>query len=158
MGNPMSPWEDAMTRALECATQSLDSGDVLVGAVVLDDSGEVIGEGWNTRERDGNPSGHAEMMALQQAAQRLGTWRLEGATVVVTLEPCVMCAGAIAQSGVSRVVYGAPDEKAGAAGGGPHDLLRDRSLPHRVDEVIGGVMADEAAALLREFFQTKRRG
>ncbi len=154
----MSPWEEAMSRALERATQSRDSGDVPVGAVVLDDSGEVIGEGWNTRERDGNPSGHAEMMALQQAAQRLGTWRLDGATVVVTLEPCVMCAGAIAQSGVSRVVYGAPDEKAGAAGGGPHDLLRDRSLPHRVDEVIGGVMADEAAAMLREFFQTKRRG
>ena len=154
----MSPWDEAMSRALECATQSLDSGDVPVGAVVLDDSGEVIGEGWNTRERDGNPSGHAEMMALQQAAQSLGTWRLDGATVVVTLEPCVMCAGAIAQSGVSRVVYGAPDEKAGAAGGGPHDLLRDRSLPHRVDEVIGGVLADEAAAMLREFFQTKRRG
>jgi len=98
------------------------------------------------------------MMALQHAAESRGTWRLDGTTLVVTLEPCVMCAGAIAQSGVSRVVYGAADEKAGAAGGGPHDLLRDRSLPHRVDEVIGGVLADEAAALLREFFQKKRLG
>lgn len=145
-----------MARALECAAHSLDSGDVPVGAVVVDDSGEVIGEGWNTRERDGNPTGHAEMMALQQAADALGRWRLDGTTVVVTLEPCVMCAGAIAQSGVSRVVFGATDEKAGAAGGGPHDLLRDRSLPHRVDEVIGGVAGDEAAALLRKFFQKKR--
>ena len=145
-----------MARALECATQSLGSADVPVGAVVIDDAGDIIGEGWNTRERDGNPAGHAEMMALREAATTRGTWRLDGTTVVVTLEPCVMCAGAIAQSGVSRVIYGAADEKAGAAGGGPHDLLRDRSLPHRVDEVIGGVRADEAAALLREFFQIKR--
>ena len=152
----MSVWDEAMARALECAAQSLGSGDVPVGAVVMDDAGDIIGEGWNTRERDGNPSGHAEMMALKEAAKNRGTWRLDGTTVVVTLEPCVMCAGALAQSGVSRVIYGAADEKAGAAGGGPHDLLRDRSLPHRVDEVIGGVRADEAAALLRDFFQTKR--
>mgnify|MGYP001546670195 FL=1 len=145
-----------MRRALECAGRARESADVPVGAVVLDTSGTIIAEGWNTREGDNNRAGHAEIMALQNAAKSRGTWRLEGTTLVVTLEPCVMCAGAIAQSGVSRVVYGAADEKAGAAGGGPHDLLRDRSLPHRVEEVIGGVGADDAAEMLREFFQHKR--
>ena len=145
-----------MADALEAARQALASGDVPVGAVVLDADGYTIGRGFNTRERDADPVGHAEINALREAAQARGNNRLDGCTIVVTLEPCVMCAGAIAQSGVSRVVYGAADAKAGAAGGGPHDLVRDRALPYRVNEVIGGVCAEESAALLEGFFRDLR--
>ena len=151
-----SPFDAAMADALEAARQALHSGDVPVGAVVLDSDGTTIGRGFNTRERDADPTGHAEINALREAAQTLGNSRLDGCTIVVTLEPCVMCAGAIAQSGVSRVVYGAADAKAGAAGGGPHDLVRDRALPYRVNEVIGGVRAEESTALLGEFFKYLR--
>jgi len=151
-----SPFDAAMADALEAARQALLSADVPVGAVVLDSDGTTIGRGFNTRERDADPTGHAEINALREAAQTLGNSRLDGCTIVVTLEPCVMCAGAIAQSGVSRVVYGAADAKAGAAGGGPHDLVRDRALPYRVNEVIGGVRAKESTALLGEFFKYLR--
>jgi len=151
-----SPFDAAMAAALEAARQALHSGDVPVGAVVLDSHGTTIGRGFNTRERDADPTGHAEINALREAAQTIGNSRLDGCTIVVTLEPCVMCAGAIAQSGVSRVVYGAADAKAGAAGGGPHDLVRDRALPYRVNEVIGGVRAEESTALLGEFFKYLR--
>jgi len=151
-----SPFDAAMADALEAARQALHSGDVPVGAVVLDSDGTTIGRGFNTRERDADPTGHAEINALREAAQTIGNSRLDGCTIVVTLEPCVMCAGAIAQSGVSRVVYGAADAKAGAAGGGPHDLVRDRALPYRVNEVIGGVRAEESTALLGEFFKYLR--
>ena len=151
-----SPFDAAMADALEAARQALLSADVPVGAVVLDSDGTTIGRGFNTRERDADPTGHAEINALREAAQTLGNSRLDGCTIVVTLEPCVMCAGAIAQSGVSRVVYGAADAKAGAAGGGPHDLVRDRALPYRVNEVIGGVRAEESTALLGEFFKYLR--
>lgn len=145
-----------MAEALDLARSALGSGDVPVGAIVIDVAGEVVGRGFNTRERDHDPAGHAEINALREAAARAGTSRLDGFTIVVTLEPCVMCAGAIAQAGIARVVYGAADEKAGAAGGGPHDLVRDRALPYRVSEVIGGVRADESAGLLRTFFSALR--
>jgi len=151
-----SPFDAAMADALEAARQALPSGDVPVGAVVLDPDGATIGRGFNTRERDADPAGHAEINALRVAAQTVGNHRLDGCTIVVTLEPCVMCAGAIAQSGVSRVVYGAADAKAGAAGGGPHDLVRDRALPYRVTEVIGGVRAEDSATLLEGFFRNLR--
>lgn len=141
-----------MGEALDQARTGIAGGDVPVGAIVVDSSGTVIGRGHNTREATSDPSGHAEIVALRAAATAVGSARLDGCTIVVTLEPCVMCAGAITQAGISRVVYGAPDPKAGAAGGGPHDLVRDRALPHRVDEVIGGVRAEESAALLRNFF------
>jgi tRNA(adenine34) deaminase len=145
-----------MDQALDQARAALGSGDVPVGAIVVTAEGVVVGQGHNTRERDRNPVGHAEINALLQAAETLGTSRLDEATIVVTLEPCVMCAGAIAQAGITRVIYGAADAKAGAAGGGPHDLVRDRALPYRVDEVIGGVRAEQAAQLLTEFFQQLR--
>ncbi len=145
-----------MSRALEVAREALTSGDVPVGALVISPDGDVVGEGYNTRERDRSPVGHAEINALTAAAQTLDDNRLDGCTLVVTLEPCVMCAGSIGQAGISTLVYGAADEKAGAAGGGPHDLVRDRSLPHRVDEVIGGVKAAECSALLVDFFKTLR--
>lgn len=145
-----------MSRALGAARSALSSGDVPVGALVVSPEGEVIGEGYNTRERDRSPVGHAEINALAVAATTLGENRLDGCTLVVTLEPCVMCAGAIGQAGISTLVYGAADPKAGAAGGGPHDLVRDRSLPYRVDEVIGGVRATECSALLTKFFQALR--
>jgi tRNA(adenine34) deaminase len=143
----------AMTRALELAASAPAHGDVPVGAVVTR-AGEVIGEGRNLRERDGDPLAHAEIVALRAAASALGSWNLEDCTLVVTLEPCVMCAGAILQTRVGRVVFGAWDEKAGAAGS-VHDLLRDRRMPHRA-EVLGGVRAEEGATLLRAFFDEKR--
>ena len=149
----LDAWMDA---ALEQARLAPASGDVPVGAIVVDVNGQILGRGHNTREAKADPSGHAEIVALRAAARAAGSPRLDGCTLVVTLEPCVMCAGAIAQSGISRLVYGASDPKAGAAGGGPHDLVRDRALPHRVDEVIGGVRADEAAMLLTEFFAARR--
>ena len=149
-------FDEAMGLALEQARSALATGDVPVGALVLSPEGEVIGRGANTRERDQDPTGHAEVNALHDAARSLGNNRLDGCTLVVTLEPCVMCAGAIGQSGISRLVYGAADVKAGAAGGGPHDLVRDRALPYRVDEVIGGVRAEESVALLEGFFENLR--
>jgi tRNA(adenine34) deaminase len=149
-------FDEAMGLALEQARSALATGDVPVGALVLSPEGEVIGRGANTRERDQDPTGHAEVNALHDAARSLGNNRLDGCTLVVTLEPCVMCAGAIGQAGISRLVYGAADVKAGAAGGGPHDLVRDRALPYRVDEVIGGVRAEESVALLEGFFENLR--
>lgn len=154
MSLPVPAADDAaMTRALELAASAPAHGDVPVGAVVTR-AGEVIGEGRNLRERDGDPLAHAEIVALRAAASALGSWNLEDCTLVVTLEPCVMCAGAILQTRVGRVVFGAWDEKAGAAGS-VHDLLRDRRMPHRA-EVLGGVRAEEGATLLRAFFDEKR--
>jgi len=145
-------WERWMREALQIAIRASQSGDVPVGAVVISPGGEIVASGHNTRQRDDDPTGHAEIVALRAAGSAVGTSRLDDYTLVVTLEPCVMCAGAIAQAGISRLIYGAWDPKAGAAGGGPHDLVRDRSLPHRVDEVIGGVLSNECRALLDEFF------
>lgn len=145
---------EAMTRALALADAAGGAGDVPVGAVVLDAAGHIIGEGRNLREETADPTAHAEIVALREAAARIGSWNLEGTTLVVTLEPCLMCAGAILQSRVGRVVFGAWDDKAGAAGS-LYDVLRDRRLPYRV-EVVGGVAADAASALLRSFFERLR--
>ena len=141
--------ELALVEARACA----HSDDVPVGAVILNAAGEVIATGRNTKERDEDPLGHAEVMAIRAAAEELGNWRLSDCTLVVTLEPCVMCAGAILAARIPTVVYGAWDEKAGAAGS-VFDLLRDRRLNHQV-EVISGVMAEECGQLLTEFFREK---
>jgi tRNA(adenine34) deaminase len=141
--------ELALVEARACA----HSEDVPVGAVILDAAGEVIATGRNTKERDKDPLGHAEVMAIRAAAEKLGNWRLNECTLVVTLEPCVMCAGAILAARIPTVVYGAWDEKAGAAGS-VFDLLRDRRLNHQV-EVISGVLAEECGQLLTEFFREK---
>ena len=147
----MSALETAMTVALGEAVRALETGDVPVGAIVVGSEGAVVGSGRNEREATGDPTAHAEIVALRDAATNAGSWNLSGHTLVVTLEPCVMCAGAILNSRIERVVFGAWDEKAGAAGS-VFDLLRDRSLPIRVDEVVGGVLGEECAALLTGFF------
>ncbi|WP_425561800.1 tRNA adenosine(34) deaminase TadA [Microbacterium awajiense] len=143
-----------MRRALELAGEAGAAGDVPVGAVVADAAGRVIGEGMNAREVEADPTAHAEIVALRRAAASVGSWNLEGATLAVTLEPCLMCAGAILQSRISRVVFGAWEDKTGAAGS-MYDVLRDRRLPVRV-EVVAGVAEDEASALLRDFFDARR--
>ncbi|GAA1137146.1 tRNA adenosine(34) deaminase TadA [Microbacterium natoriense] len=144
----------AMTRALELAAEAAAADEIPVGAVVLDAEGRVLAEGRNDREATHDPTGHAEVNALRGAAASIGSWNLDGCTLVVTLEPCVMCAGAILQSRISRVVFGAWDDKAGAAGS-MYDVLRDRRLPYRA-EVVGGVEADAATGLLRAFFEQRR--
>jgi len=147
---------EAVRAALEQARLAVDSGDVPIGAVVLDPAGSVIGRGHNVRERDGDPTGHAELVALRRAAEATGEWRLAGCTLVVTLEPCTMCAGAAVLSRVDRLVFGAYDAKAGAVGS-LWDVVRDRRLNHR-PEVVGGVLADECSALLDDFFAHQRLG
>lgn len=149
-------WAAPMRSALELAEATGSSDDVPVGAVVVDAAGQLTGSGANCRERDGDPTAHAEILALRAAARSTGAWRLAGSTLVVTLEPCPMCAGAAVAARVDRVVYGAPDPKAGAAGS-VWELLRDRRLNHR-PEVVGGVLADESADLLRRFFAQRRPG
>ena len=143
-----------MRQALDLAAMAAGEGDVPVGAVVVDAAGTVIGTGRNTRERDADPTGHAEIVAIREAAAARGEWRLEGCTLVVTLEPCTMCAGALVAARIERLVFGAFDEKAGAVGS-LWDVVRDRRLNHR-PEVVSGVLADESATLLREFFLTHR--
>ena len=143
-----------MREALALAAMAAGEDDVPVGAVVLDSAGTVIGTGRNTRERDADPTGHAEIVAMREAAAATGEWRLEGCTLVVTLEPCTMCAGALVAARVERLVFGAFDEKAGAVGS-LWDVVRDRRLNHR-PEVVSGVLADESAELLRDFFLTHR--
>ena len=144
----------AMDRALALAVAAGEAGDVPVGAVVMDASGAVIGEGRNLREVEHDPTAHAEVVALREAAAARDSWNLEGCTLVVTLEPCVMCAGAVLQSRVSRLVFGAWDDKAGAVGS-VYDVVRDRRLPYRA-EVVAGVREEEASALLRGFFDERR--
>ncbi len=143
-----------MARALELAAAAAADGDIPVGALVVDEDGIVIGEGRNTRERDGDPTGHAEVVALRAAAQAKGEWRLTGCTLVVTLEPCPRCAGAAVLSRVQRIVLGAWDPKMGACGS-VWDVVRDRRSTHRV-EVVGGVREDAATALLQGFFAEHR--
>ena len=153
----LSSFEPAMRLALGQAAGLIASGDdadVPVGAVVLDAEGEVIASGRNQREANGDPTAHAEIVALRRAAASRDRWRLDGCTLVVTLEPCTMCAGAAAAARLDRLVYGAADPREGAAGS-LWDVLRDRRLPHRV-EVIGGVLEDECADLLRRFFARQR--
>ena len=142
-----------MTRALELARQAAAHDDVPVGCVIVLD-GEVIGEGENRRECDNDPTAHAELVALRQAAERIGRWRLDGATVYVTLEPCVMCAGALLNARVARVVMGALDDKAGAVGS-RYNVLNDPRLLHEAS-LTYDVGAEESASLLREFFQSRR--
>lgn len=144
----------AMREALAQARLAVGTGDVPVGAVVVGPDGAVVGRGRNAREATGDPTAHAEVLALREAAARLGRWRLGDCALVVTLEPCAMCAGAVVLARVPRLVLGAWDPKAGACGS-VHDLVRDRRLNHRV-EVVGGVLEEECAALLREFFAGHR--
>jgi tRNA(adenine34) deaminase len=143
-----------MALALDEAQRALATGDVPVGAVVVDGAGTVVGRGHNGREALADPTAHAEMVALREAAAWTGGWHLDGCTLVVTLEPCTMCAGALVLARVARLVYGAVDEKAGAVGS-LWDVVRDRRLNHR-PEVVGGVRAEEAAEALRAFFRTHR--
>jgi tRNA(adenine34) deaminase len=149
-----NPYDAPMRAALEIARAALDGGDVPVGAVVLGPSGTVIGTGHNVREVAADPTGHAEVIALREAAAARGQWRLDGCTLVVTLEPCTMCAGAAVLARVDRLVFGAYDEKGGAVGS-LWDVVRDRRLNHR-PEVIAGLLAEESTALLEEFFRTHR--
>ena len=147
-------FDGAMRRALALAAEAAAGGDVPVGAVVMDAGGRIIGEGRNRRELTTDPTAHAEIVAMREAAASIGSWNLDGCTLVVTLEPCLMCAGALLQAHVGRVVFGAWDDKAGAAGS-MYDVVRDRRLPFRA-EVVGGVREEEAVALLRGFFDARR--
>jgi tRNA(adenine34) deaminase len=149
-------YDDAMQAALGEARHALESSDVPIGAVVLDASGSVIARGHNERERDGDPTAHAELVAVRRAARAVGGWRLTGCTLVVTLEPCTMCAGAIVLSRIDRLVFGAFDPKAGAVGS-LWDVVRDRRLNHR-PEVVSGVLAEDCSALLDDFFAHQRLG
>ncbi|ROP65547.1 tRNA-adenosine deaminase [Curtobacterium sp. PhB115] len=148
------PFVPAMERALVEARACLATGDVPVGAVVLDRDGVVVATGRNEREALQDPTAHAEVLALRAAAAVAGDWHLEEHTLVVTLEPCPMCAGAIMAARVPRIVFGAWDPKAGASGS-VYDIARDRRLPHR-SEVVGGVLEGECAALLDDFFSLRR--
>ena len=146
-----SAYDDAMRLALSEAEAALRTGDVPVGAVVLAPDGGVIGVGRNLREATHDPTGHAEVVAMREAAQALGGWRLDDCTLVVTLEPCTMCAGAVVLARVPTLVFGAWEPKTGAAGS-LWDVVRDRRLNHR-PEVYSGVLADECAALVRDYFR-----
>jgi tRNA(adenine34) deaminase len=151
----MSDAETIMRQALAEARAAATAGEVPIGCVIVHDPGGiVIGRGFNRRETDHDPTAHAEILALRQASQTLGTWRLTDCTVYVTLEPCPMCAGAIVNARVPRLVYGCDDPKAGAVRS-LYRLCEDARLNHRVD-VTGGILADECAAVLREFFQAQR--
>lgn len=152
---PRPDLDRLMGLAIDEARLALSTGDVPVGAVVVGPDGAVVGRGHNAREATGDPTAHAEVVALRAAAQTVGEWRLAGCTLVVTLEPCAMCAGATMLARVPRLVLGAWDEKAGATGS-VWDLVRDRRSTHRV-EVVGGVREDECAALLLDFFGGHRR-
>ncbi len=151
---PTAHDEEAMRLALAEAAAATATDDVPVGAVVLGPDGAVLGRGRNERELRHDPTAHAEVVAMREAAAALGSWRLDGCALVVTLEPCAMCAGAILQGRIARVVFGAWDDKAGAAGS-VLDVLRERRLPHRV-EVVAGVLAGEAEAQLAAFFNDRR--
>lgn len=143
-----------MRAAIEAAGMASTHGDVPIGCVVLGPEGQTLASACNERELTGDPTAHAEVVALRRAAERLGSWRLDGCTLVVTLEPCTMCAGAIVLSRVERLVFGAFDDKAGAVAS-LFDVVRDPRLNHR-PEVVSGVLAEESAALLREFFTAHR--
>ena len=152
MSNPV--FIEAMRKSLELAAKASKQGDVPVGAVVLNPAGEIVGQGFNTREIDNDPMNHAEIVAMREAAIANSSWRLDDHTLVVTLEPCTMCAGAAVQARIGRIVFGAFDDKAGAVGS-LWDVVRDRRLPHR-PEVVSGVLADECGSILSEFFKAQR--
>ena len=147
-------FEPTMRAALAEAVAAVATGDVPVGAIVIDDTGTIVGRGRNRREADGDPTAHAEIVALRDAARTVGGWRLDGLTLVVTLEPCTMCAGAITAARLGRLVYGAADPRAGAVGS-LWDVVRDQRLAP-VPEVIGDVLADECLNVIRRFFSEHR--
>ena len=143
-----------MQAALSLAKVAADKGDVPVGAIVVNDAGEILGTGQNLREQNNDPTAHAEIVALRNASEKFGSWRLDDLTIVVTLEPCAMCAGAILQSRIKRLVFAAWDEKAGAVGS-VMDVIRDPRALTKV-EVITGIMEKECSEVLTDFFNTKR--
>jgi tRNA(adenine34) deaminase len=145
--------EELMREALQIAGSALSTGDVPVGAIIVNKDGVIVGKGFNEREANSDPTAHAEIVAIRSAASRLQNWRLDGCTLIVTLEPCAMCAGAIAQSRISKLIFGAWDEKAGAVGS-VWDVLRDPRSIFKV-EVTSGVLENECAALLKDFFSDK---
>ena len=142
-----------MARAIELSSRAAEEGEVPIAAVIYRGE-ELVAEGWNRRENDHDASAHAEIVAIREAGRKLGQWRLNGLSMAVTLEPCPMCAGALVNSRMERVVYGADDPKAGACRS-LYEIPGDRRLNHRLD-VIGGVMSDECVALLRTFFSARR--
>ena len=144
-----------MQQAIELAKETGLNGDVPVGALVVDEVGKIVGQGANLREQDNDPTAHAEIVAIRDAAKKIGNYRLDELTMIVTLEPCGMCAGAIAQSRIKRLVFGAFDKKAGAVGS-IWDLLRDARTISKI-EVISGVLDAESSSILRDFFKNSRR-
>ena len=143
-----------MEQAISFAKLPTNSDDVPVGALIVNEQGEILATGQNLREKDNDPTAHAEIVAIKNAGDKIGNWRLNDLTLVVTLEPCVMCAGAIAQSRMKRLVFGAFDERAGAVGS-IWDVIRDPRALSKI-EVVSGVLADECAVLLKDFFNKKR--
>ena len=143
-----------MQQVISLAREVKSSGDVPVGALIVNEAGEVISYGKNEREKDSDPTAHAEILAIRKASEKIGSWRLDELTLIVTLEPCVMCAGAILQSRIKRLVFGAFDQKAGAVGSSL-DVIRDARVLSKV-EVVSGVLEKECAKLLTDFFSTKR--
>jgi tRNA(adenine34) deaminase len=143
-----------MQQAIAIALEVKSSGDVPVGALIVNKADEILSSGKNEREKDNDPTAHAEIVAIREASEKLGSWRLDDLTLIVTLEPCVMCAGAILQSRIKKLVFGAFDQKAGAVGSSL-DVIRDVRALSKV-EVVGGVLEDECAKLLTDFFTTKR--
>ena len=148
-------YKSLMQQAISLAKETAIKGDVPVGALVVDDSGDVVGQGANLREQDNDPTAHAEIVAIRDAAKKLGNYRLDELTMVVTLEPCGMCAGAITQSRIKRLIFGSFDEKYGAVGS-VWDLLRDSRANHK-PEVIGGVLEQESSFILEKFFKNLRK-
>jgi len=144
-----------MQQAILLAKEAAIKGDVPVGALVVDDAGTIIGSGANLREKENDPTAHAEIVAIRNAASKIGNYRLDDLTMVVTLEPCGMCAGAIAQSRIKRLVFGAFDEKAGAVGSA-WDLIRDYKAMQKI-EVVSGILGKECAEIIKEFFEIRRR-
>jgi tRNA(adenine34) deaminase len=147
-------YQSLMQQAIAIAQEVKSSGDVPVGALIVNEAGEILSSGKNEREKDNDPTAHAEILAIRRAGEKLGSWRLDDLTLVVTLEPCVMCAGAILQSRLKRLVFGAFDQKAGAVGSSL-DVIRDVRALSKV-EVVSGVLEKECAKLLTDFFATKR--
>ena len=143
-----------MQQAISLAQEVKSSGDVPVGALIVNEAGEILSSGKNEREKNNDPTAHAEIVAIRKASEKIGSWRLDDLTLIVTLEPCVMCAGAILQSRIKRLVFGAFDQKAGAVGS-CHDVVRDVRALTKV-EVVSGVLENECAKLLTDFFATKR--
>jgi len=143
-----------MQQAISFAQEVKSSGDVPVGALIVNEAGEIVSLGKNEREKDNDPTAHAEILAIRNASEKIGSWRLDDLTLIVTLEPCVMCAGAILQSRIKRLVFGAFDQKAGAVGSSL-DVIRDVRALSKV-EVVSGVLEKESAKLLTDFFVTKR--